>query len=84
MSLVHIHAPRPIETCCAVKYCPTCGRLRRMLVRYYEWYGATVVCAGCGETWNDGEMQERPFAPGWRRKSIEHARAEMAKIGVQA
>ena len=84
MTYVHIHAPAPVETCCCIKDCPTCLRPRRMLVRYYEWYGATVICAGCGECWNDGEMEHRPFARGWRKKSIEHARAELAKIGVRA
>lgn len=37
-----------------------------------------------GDTWHDGEREERPFARGWRQKSIEYARAELAKIGVQA
>jgi hypothetical protein len=84
MTYVHIHAPLPVETCCIVIDCPTCQRQRRALCRYYEWYGATVICAGCGDTWNDGEMEYRPFAPGWRRKSIEHARRELAAIGAQA
>jgi hypothetical protein len=84
VSLLHVHAPKPVATRCHVIECLTCERPRRMLCRYYEWYGATVVCAGCGETWNDGERQERPFAPGWRKKSIERARGALASIGVQA
>ena len=81
---IHIHAPQPVKTCVTVNNCPTCERPRKMLVRYYEWYGATVICAGCGETWHDGEREERPFAPGWRRKSIERARSVLTSIGVQA
>lgn len=84
MSIVHVHAPRPSSVSCVVLTCPTCERPRRFLVRYYDWYGASKICAGCGDTWHDGEREERPFARGWRQKSIEYARAELTKIGVQA
>lgn len=84
MTFVHIHAPAPIEVWCAVIDCPTCARPRRMLGRYYEWFGASVECAGCGDRWNDGEREERPFAPGWRRKNIEATRHALARIGVRA
>jgi hypothetical protein len=55
-----------------------------MIASYYEWHGASVGCAGCGEWWHDGEQQERPFAQGWRRRSIERIRNQLAAIGVQA
>jgi hypothetical protein len=55
-----------------------------MLGWFVEWYGSEWTCAGCGDSWADGERLERPFAPGWRRRSIERVRAELKKLGVQA
>jgi hypothetical protein len=55
-----------------------------MLGQFAERYGTTWTCCGCGDSWQDGERGERPFAPGWRKRSIEHARRELAKIGIQA
>ncbi len=83
MSTLHIHAPQG-EYFAAVNECPTCDRPRRMLGWFVDWYGTTWTCAGCGDKWQDGEMLERPFSPGWRRKQIEHAREKLAKIGVTA
>lgn len=84
MTVVHINCARYSRTECMVAHCPTCDRLRRMSAQFQEWYGWTVTCAGCGDCWMDGEMGERPFLPGWRRKGIEHARAVLASIGVPA
>ena len=84
MSSVHINWTRYTETFCSVNQCPTCERPRRMLGQFQEWYGTTWTCAGCGDSWQDGERMERPFCPGWRRKSIEYARKVLASIGVQA
>ena len=81
---LHINAPRPVETLCLVIDCPTCERQRRAICKVYEWYGASLTCAGCGEEWQGGEMSERPFAPGWRRRGREYARSELAKIGIPA
>lgn len=81
---LHIHAPAPAKEECAVIDCPTCQRPRRMFVRFFEWYGAQVTCAGCGEEWNDGERGERPFMPGWRTKNRRYAIANLARIGVPA
>lgn len=80
---LHIHAP-PVTTFCGVNECPTCARPRRMLGEHAEWYGTTWTCAGCGDSWSDGERIERPFVPGWRQRSIKHARKVLAGIGVQA
>ena len=82
MSL-HVHSPET-EGFCAVNYCPTCERMRRMYGFHVEWYGTTWTCAGCGEQWADGEQLERPFSRGWRRRSVEWARDRLASIGVQA
>ena len=84
MNKAHINWTRYSEVRCVVHNCPTCGRPRRMLSQFQEWYGATVTCAGCGDRWTDGEMHERPFAPGWRKQGREYARRELAKIGAQA
>jgi hypothetical protein len=81
---IHIHAPAPVDVRCIVIDCPTCQRQRRAICKFFEWYGADVTCAGCGDAWSDGEMHERPFAPGWRRQGREYARRELGKIGVPA
>lgn len=81
---LHIHAPQPVHVGCQLIDCPTCQRPRRMLTRYFEWYGATVTCCGCGEEWHDGERGERPFAPGWRDRNRRYAIDQLARIGLQA
>lgn len=55
-----------------------------MFSRYFEWYGASVTCAGCGEEWHDGQRAERPFCPGWRKQNREYAINNLARIGVKA
>lgn len=83
--MTHVHINRPaVSLFCQLNDCPTCERPRRMLGSYAEWYGTTWTCAGCGDQWSEGERSERPFAPGWRRRSIEHARKQLAAIGVPA
>lgn len=84
MTVLHVNWTRYSETSCLVINCPTCERQRRALYQFQEWYGGTVTCAGCGDMWQDGERLERPFAPGWRKQSIEHARRVLASIGVPA
>jgi hypothetical protein len=81
---IHINFARYSETTCAVIDCPTCQRQRRMLAQFQEWYGTTLTCAGCGDQWTDGERHGRPFAPGWRERSIRNARSQLAQIGVTA
>jgi hypothetical protein len=84
MTHIHINFTRYSATFCQLNHCPTCERDRRMLGQFQEWYGTTWTCCGCGDTWSDGEMHERPLAPGWRREGREHARAVLASIGVIA
>ena len=55
-----------------------------MFVACYEWYGAAVTCAGCGERWEDGCRTERPFYRNWRRDMRERAIRDLANIGVKA
>lgn len=84
MQIVHIHVPQPIFESCIVIDCPTCQRQRRAFCAYYEWYGATVICAGCGDEWHDGCMAERPFTPGWRQRQRDRAVRSLERIGAKA
>lgn len=55
-------------------HCPICKAKRRMVAREAVWYGVTVTCCGCGDSWTDGELHERPFKRGWRREEIAKAK----------
>lgn len=60
--------------------CPTCKQ-RRSFLRVYStsmFYGATDTCLGCGDSWSDGELRERPFARGWRQRAVAAAKAKLA------
>lgn len=46
--------------------CPFEERQQEMVIRFEEWYGPTVYCCGCGDSWSDGELMPRPFYRGWR------------------
>lgn len=74
---VHICQPATV-TFRSVRHCPTCGRRRRFVGVAAVWYGATWTCLGCGDSWGDGERIERPFARGWRQRSIDIARRRWA------
>lgn len=59
--------------------CPTCKQRRRFAgFDSPPWYGITLTCCACGDTWTDGERMERPFARGWRVKSAAKAKATWA------
>lgn len=62
-------------------HCPICKQLRRMAVVEALWYGATVTCCGCGDSWTDGEMHERPFKRGWRNEAIAKAKRDWDAAG---
>jgi hypothetical protein len=74
MSYVHIHAPKPEIRMIVRRACPTCKRNTFFTYFSYEWYGPSCTCLKCGDRWNDGEMAERPFARGWRKRSIQQAK----------
>lgn len=76
---VHIHAPAPVNRKKIVHDCPTCGKPTDFLAEYFKWYGPSLTCLECGDAWGDGERLPRPFAPGWRKKRIEAAKARLAK-----
>lgn len=58
----------------AVRECPTCKCRRRFVGLAAVWYGTLWTCCACGDAWGDGERLERPFARGWRKRSIDEAR----------
>lgn len=56
--------------------CPTCKRRRRMVVVYgwSVWYGPTITCCACGDSWADGERLMRPAKRGWRQEAAAKAK----------
>ena len=78
MGDIHICAPAADIRKAAFQKCPTCKRKRRFLAEHYEWYGWRMTCLTCGDVWNDGERQERPFNHGWRKASVYNAKGRLA------
>lgn len=64
-----------------VLHCPTCKQRRRFAGHDATWYGPTVTCCGCGDSWTCGEMHGRPFQRGWRAKSIHAAKRAWEEAG---
>jgi hypothetical protein len=63
-----------------VRDCPVCKQRRRFVVWWGGmWYGETLTCLGCGDSWQDGERGYRPFQRGWRQKAIAQAKATWAQ-----
>jgi len=55
--------------------CWNCKTKRRVVEVYGgAWYPSSLYCCHCGDGWGDGERMERPFARGWRQKSIAKAK----------
>jgi hypothetical protein len=57
-----------------ILHCPTCKRRRRMAILDSAWYGPTVTCCACGDSWSDWERHPRPFRRGWRKEAATGAR----------
>lgn len=57
-----------------IAFCPTCKGRRRFAGREAAWYGVTVTCCGCGDSWTDGERHPRPFCRGWRAEAAAKAK----------
>lgn len=72
---IHIYQIKYDQTKCVISFCPNCECRRKMLAQFAEWHGWTVTCAHCGDRWEDGELVERPFERGWRKKSADRAKA---------
>ena len=56
-------------------HCPTCGSMQPFCVTLLGGYcgGVNLTCTTCGESWSDGERNDRPFERFWRRDSIARA-----------
>lgn len=62
--------------------CPTEGRRRRMAGRDHgPYYGPTITCCGCGDSWNCGELMPRPFKRAWRQAEIVKAKRAWDEAG---
>ena len=61
-------------------YCPTCKADRNFAGRTALWYGITVSCTSCGDSWTDGELHERPFRRAWRTQAIADAQGSTSAI----
>lgn len=64
-------------------HCPTCERRTFFAAFFQDWYGWDSTCLRCGERWQDGEMCERPFLRGWRKKSIEDTKRHYRRLKAQ-
>lgn len=68
--------PGVLEIARHVWPCPVCKRRRRHVVIFdtSPWYAPRVMCCGCGDSWTEGELHERPFLPGWRKEATAKAK----------
>jgi hypothetical protein len=75
-NVMHVHVcggTRWVER--RILFCPTCCTRRRVAVAHTSvWYSPIFSCCACGDSWGDGEILPRPFAPGWRVKAAQKAR----------
>lgn len=53
-----------------IRRCPVCECKTEMVARYEAYYDTTVHCCKCGDSWQGGELLERPFARGWRKQAV--------------
>ena len=71
-SKIHINFVKPEDLQIKRHDCPTCKKSRFMVLYFEEWYGASLTCLKCGESWCGGEMRPRPFQRGWRKEAVRH------------
>ena len=57
-----------------VRRCPTCKQRRRFTGSDEAWYGITITCCACGDSWSSGELLMRPRVRGWRKDAAAKAR----------
>lgn len=70
---VHVCAPAPELVKMLRGYCHNCRQNRRFIVAFFAWYDPLETCLRCGERYSGEERLERPFARGWRERSIRSA-----------
>lgn len=46
---ISICEPQPAKTAWRIVRCSACKRLRRVCVRFFEWYDPIFICWTCGE-----------------------------------
>lgn len=80
MSEIHVNRSRVDAARVEILDCPTCEKKRPFWRWFQEWYGWHDTCLNCGESWQDGEMLPRPFAPRWRRDSVDGAVRHMSRL----
>jgi hypothetical protein len=74
MSILHVSCQVYDEVVIRRIGCPTCKRIRFMVIAHAPWLGTDVTCLRCGEHWQDGVRADRPFKRGWRKTSIKAAK----------
>ncbi|MFD8469042.1 hypothetical protein ACFV10_28540 [Streptomyces cyaneofuscatus] len=80
MSIIICQAPRfPIRR---ILRCATCKTRRRMLVVDNGWYGTSITCCHCGDTWQDGERALRSNKRGWRKEAAAKATTGWIEAGT--
>jgi len=80
---LHIHAPETVWVR-RIFRCPVCGHRGRIVGMVQMWYDTTWTCCSCGDSWTGGELLPRPFARGWRKRAVEHARARWIAASSRA
>jgi hypothetical protein len=51
--------------------CPTCQCRTEMVVRAQSWFPVETMCTRCGDSWSDGDIDQRPFERGWRTRAVQ-------------
>ncbi len=75
MNILHVSRQTYSEVVIRRVDCPTCKRIRFMVITHAPWYDTDRTCLRCGERWDvDGTRADRPFERGWRKKSIQAAK----------
>ena len=78
--MLHLNLTRFTAARIRRRYCPTCENRTRFACLFQDWYGWLITCLSCGDRWQDGELMPRPFAPGWRKNSVEKAKRAMERF----
>lgn len=62
----------------AVAFCVTCDRKRPMAGTFGMYYGSSLICLGCGDSYDSeeggGRRSPRPFRRNWKAERLASAR----------
>lgn len=67
---IRVHSPKSTKRYRRIYGCPVCKRKTRHLIRFYEYYEATIRCCKCAGEWTGRHLVYRP------RKGSSAARQE--------